>query len=356
MKNLSCFLCLLFLPFFATAYNIECVRTALQSDYFFARSTFTDINNTTTIDNLSDIYIHLNTATDSKLVKSIEAQRLINQGDWRMTRQSMSRSAHRAYGDSTIDDWFKGREYVLSLPKDQKIDSDLLKEIHKIVSKNHKFHGFEGRRIRQRFENGEISHAEFKALLNKAYKENEEVAGVPHSSLRGLYRHEAVDQVIHKGSRFAQDGSRYFTQAELNALRKNPYITLDESSIKKISENTYTGTARYAPPQDIPSAVDNILQTTESKLRQAKTQREVVEIVVTMSKDLISVHPFLDGNGRTVRLLGDYILRRHDLPPSLYPNEADLTMSLNEAVNFQVKGMKDWLREHQNHLIANRTH
>ncbi|MDE0092637.1 MAG: Fic family protein, partial [Oligoflexia bacterium] len=128
-------------------------------------------------------------------------------------------------------------------------------------------------------------------------------------------------------------------------------ITVDEGSIKQIGENAYTGVARYENVSQVEKAVQNILKASEKQLEKAKTPKDIITAVVSMEKDLISVHPFLDGNGRTIRLLGDYVLSRHHLPPSLYPNESDLTMSLNKAVEFRTQGMKDYLKEHQKQMI-----
>ena len=344
---------LLLFPVIAQAGPLECLRENLSSETHFARVAFSEIDSSTPLESLSGIYIYLREVTDNKLIKNLEAKRLINPEDWKKASDQLKENAWRTYGSQTINDWFKGREFVLSLPKDRPIDNGLLKEIHKIVSENHKFYGFEGRRLLERLRRGEISKQELDALSKRAFENNEELAGTPHSSLKGIFRHEPIDQIIHRGSSFKEDGSRYFTKSELKELRKNKYITVDESSIKKIGENAYTGVTRYEDVNKISEAVENILKNSERKLKRAKTLKQVVEIVVSMEKDLISVHPFLDGNGRSIRLLGDYVLGRYNLPPSLYPNESDLTMPFNEAMDFRIKGMKDYLKEHQKHLTEN---
>ena len=152
---------------------------------------------------------------------------------------------------------------------------------------------------------------------------------------------------MHRGSSFREDNSRYFNLDELNNLRNNQYVNVDESTIKKIGDNAYTGKAYYQDVHKVEKSVNEVLEKTEKKLKQARNLREILEATVVMSKDLISVHPFLDGNGRAIRLLGDHILSRYNLPPSLYPNEWDLTMPLNDAVDFHIKGMRDYLSEHQ---------
>ena len=350
MKQAVLYLTLALCFITAQASDLDCLEERLASESHFARTVFSEINTGITVKSLSNIYTYLREMTDSKLIKNVEARRLVNPEDWKKASRQFKSDAWRAYGDQTINDWFKGREYVLDLPKNRKIDSSLLKKIHKIVSENHKFHGFEGRRIKLRYDRGEISEDQFKELLRRAYKDNEEVSGVAHSSLTGQFRKEKVDQVIHRGSHFAKDGSRYFTKSELEELRKNKYITVDEKSIKTTGKDSYTGIARYEDVEKVEKAIDDILKNVEVKLKKAKSLRQIVKIVVLMEKDLISVHPFLDGNGRSIRLLGDYVLSRYNLPPSLYPNESDLTMPLSEAVDFHIEGMGDYLKVHQRHI------
>ena len=126
----------------------------------------------------------------------------------------------KAYGEDTIQAWFEARDYTLYLSPDRSLDSSLLKEFHWVTTRNHKFHGFEGRRIRQRYLAGEISKEQMKDLLNRAFKNNEEVSQIPHESLRGKYRYEDVDQIVHSGSSFTPEGNRYFTKHELEELKK----------------------------------------------------------------------------------------------------------------------------------------
>ncbi len=349
--NFFYFIILIF-HFSAQTSNPECIKRELSSEHNLTQATFTPITSKTNIKSLQEIYSHLKTIANNKLIQNIEAKRLINQEDWKKSLKKNPDAPWKAYGDDTINAWIKGREYILSLPNNTKIDSQLLKNIHYIVTEKHKFHGFEGRRIVKNFSDGKISADQRKISLENAYKKNQEVSGVPHSSLRGLFRHDPIDQIIHRGSSFKKDGSRYFTKNELEKLRKNKYVTIDEKSIQKIDENSYTGVARYEDVSKIESTVKNVLNNVERKLKTVTKPIEVVRTVVSMTRDLISIHPFLDGNGRTVRLLGDYILSRYNLPPSLYPNESELILSINEASQFHLNGMKAYLKEYQEHVIA----
>ena len=349
MHSLRCVFIFLFFIYQALPTDINCLRTELGKDLDFRNAVFSDT--LADFEHLSRNYLKLrSTIIGRKINKNIEPQRLINQNDWKFARSKTKDDPWKIYGDKVIDNWFKGLKFIRSLPPRQKINSDLLKKIHKITTDGLSFHGFEGRRIRLRYDNGEISKEEMSKLLKRAFEKNEEIAGVPHSGLSGVYRSHPIDQIVHGGSSFSRDGSRYFTALELKKVRENKYMTVDEKSVKKIEEGKYTGTAYYHDVAKIDAAVDKILETAEKKLQKTRDLREIVRTIIVMKKDLISVHPFLDGNGRSIRLLGDYLLTRYNLPPPLYPNEADLTMSLDEATDFYLKGMKDYLSKHKTSL------
>ena len=333
----------------------DCLVSNLSSDIKFGRSAFKPIDENTTLSDLKDIYSSLNSYLDNTLVKDIEARRLINQEDWVKAAKTKGEQRHLYYGKTPIEDWFKGRDYVLSIPEGRAIDHTLLKDIHRVTTQNHTFHGFEGRRIRARFDKGEISREEFRELLDQAYKNNKEVSGVPHSSLVGKYRSDLIDQIEHRGSSFDSSGKRYFTEKELQSLRANKYVTIDEKSIKPLviggKPAGFMGKASYMDVQKINENVDWVLLAFDRSLKKAGGNLNMVlEATVKMGRDLMSIHPFLDGNGRTIRLLMDFALKKYGLPPSLYPNEQDFIMSTEELIDFTRKGMRDYLLEHQKHL------
>ncbi|MCY4643713.1 MAG: Fic family protein [Bacteriovoracales bacterium] len=335
-----------------SAGGLDCLKQKLSSEIGFVDAVFSKVDSKTDFEDLSRLYGQMGEAILLKKSKNIESRNLINEPDWKKASLKLKLNAWSYYGETTFNDWFDGLKFIHSLPKNQKVNGPLLREIHRISSRNLKFHGFEGRRIRERFRTGKISQDEFKRLLDKAFKKNEEVAGIPHSSLIGRYRSDLIDQIEHRGSSFLENGSRYFTKYELDQIRKNKYMRVDEKTIKKVRGDIYQGSAYYLDVGKVGEAVENILQNTEKKLQAAKSLREVLETVIVMEKDLISVHPFLDGNGRSIRLLGDYLLMRKGLPPRLYPNENDLTMSLEEAVNFNLRGMRTYIEQYQREFRA----
>lgn len=240
-------------------------------------------------------------------------------------------------------DWQKGLAFINADAFGQPLSLDLLKEIHKRACENMAFRGFEGRRIAKKFKDGEISKEEFRALLNRAYKD-EAVSGTDHKKLVGELRSDPLDQLAHHGNKTDANGRRFMTEAEFAGLSNNPNLSLIPGSVTKEPDGKIRAEFRYLDVAKVESAVKEILERTNSKIKTAKTLEEKVRVVVTMQRDLLSAHPFLDGNGRTVRLVADLLYNRMGLPHPARPNERDLEMPIDDSVEFIRQQMIKTLR------------
>gem|GEM_PF-2166224 len=296
-------------------------------------------------DEISEVYQSMVRSGTNLGKTDVELQRFVGISDWEKAfEESGVKSSKRVYGSRASANWVKAMRFLQKRSSDLEVTPDLLREVHQIAFDGLPFHGFEGRRIRERFDRGEISKEEFKALLEKAFKQNEEVSGVDHSSLLGRFRDSPKDEITHSGSSFDKDGSRYFTDSELAAMRSNPYIRVDEDSIESLEPNKNRGKSFYVSPSAIDRSVKEILAKSNREISEAKSKREISQAIAAMERNLISVHPFLDGNGRTVRLIGDMLRQRHGLPPPLHPNESDLVQSSKENLRWQKSSMLEYLK------------
>jgi hypothetical protein len=277
--------------------------------------------------------------------REIDAQRLINPSDWNKARAKFPASPWDFYGHEVFEDWEAGLRYVNRDADGAALGENLLKKIHHLTMRHHFYRGYEGRRIRALYDRGEISREELQKRLKPVYEEKKSASGKDHAELSGAYREDALDEVQHHGSSFLPDGSRYFTAAELAALRRNPYIRVEESSIRKVGAGAFKGHAYYSPVKDIPTEIRAILYRTREALAQEKRPEAINRLIYHMERDLLSVHPFLDGNGRSIRLLGDLLRQRHGLPPPLYPLEDELTLPEAEALEFQRKAMLEYVNQ-----------
>lgn len=282
---------------------------------------------------------------------TVDARRLINEEDWNKAVASGNKTPWLAYGEKTIYDWEAASKFVNNLDPNKSVTVTLLKEIHLEATKSLPFHGFEGRRLRLKHEKGILDKERFKEGLALAYKQDRPVHGVPHEELRGVFRSSNYDNIVHTGSSFDKDGNRFFTKAEKDAMIDNPFIGATERTFTKVGDDLFKGKVIYLNPQKVALAVNEILLRTEMDLAKTKKLSEKVAVIQQMKKDLISVHPFLDGNGRTIRLMEDLVLRRYGLPPSLFPNESDILMSAAEAAEFTREHMIKYLNEHTDYAI-----
>jgi Fic family protein len=72
----------------------------------------------------------------------------------------------------------------------------------------------------------------------------------------------------------------------------------------------------------IPSLIEKLIHQINNHINQLRTTEEVLRLSFTAHFDLVSIHPFTDGNGRTSRLLMNYIQAYHQQPLTLV-NAAD---------------------------------
>ena len=280
-------------------------------------------------------------------VFAVNSKRLVDPADDFRELDTLGTSTKFSLG--TIDPytdslwlWYRAMGFIGANAQGRPLSSSLLKEVHQAAFEGLPFKGFEGRRIVNRFKRGEISEEEKKRLLKQAYA-GKSVSGVDHKSLVGRYRSDPLDQILHRGSSFLTDGRRYFTAEELKQVRSNRWMTINESSVREFEPGKFFADTYFHDVKKIEQAVDQVMRETEFAFLRATTLEEKVAVIVHFQRELISIHPFLDGNGRTVRLLGDLMYVRIGLPPPYRPNEHDLEMTGEELMNYTRKNMAKYL-------------
>lgn len=73
----------------------------------------------------------------------------------------------------------------------------------------------------------------------------------------------------------------------------------------------------FVDAQKIPSLTASLVEKVQHELLAVRTMKEILTLSFTAHFDLVSIHPFTDGNGRTSRLLMNYIQAYHELPLTL---------------------------------------
>lgn len=87
-------------------------------------------------------------------------------------------------------------------------------------------------------------------------------------------------------------------------------------------QNLVIAGAEHLPPNyfKVPEAMADLIQQ-----NQAHTNLHPVELAARLHVDFVGIHPFVDGNGRTSRLLMNFELMRHGYLPIIIPIEQRLS-------------------------------
>ena len=118
--------------------------------------------------------------------------------------------------------------------------------------------------------------------------------------------------------------------------------------------------AKYVPPNWV--KVPKLMSEWEKWLGESQDLHPVV-LAAKAHIRLARIHPFEDGNGRTCRLLVNYILMKHGYPPALYRTETrDAYMKALDAVDDEGEDLfiqvtieaAEWTMDRYMHLISER--
>jgi hypothetical protein len=73
----------------------------------------------------------------------------------------------------------------------------------------------------------------------------------------------------------------------------------------------------YIGAMDIPAAMKDL----EIWIENNENQLHPIEFAAQVYRRILSIHPFMDGNGRTARLVMDWALLRHGYPPAILSDD-----------------------------------
>jgi len=78
--------------------------------------------------------------------------------------------------------------------------------------------------------------------------------------------------------------------------------------------NVFAGSRRFPDSSKVPSLMKTLVKDINEKIGTVITFSQKCELAFEAHFKFVSIHPFADGNGRTSRLLMNYILTMFDLP------------------------------------------
>ncbi|MGZ3655672.1 MAG: Fic family protein, partial [Bdellovibrionota bacterium] len=130
------------------------------------------------------------------------------------------------------------------------------------------------------------------------------------------------------------------TEDQLAAIKANPYLN-GFIEIPFVShENAHYGWIYYAHHEETRARLEKLIAWYKAN---EKTM-DPVELAARFQYDYVSIHPMIDGNGRTSRLLMDKILQDHGLPPAiLKDSDQDILLPIDKQVTEVRKGVDRFL-------------
>jgi Fic family protein len=81
--------------------------------------------------------------------------------------------------------------------------------------------------------------------------------------------------------------------------------------------NVSAGASYFVNYDKVPGMVDELCKTIKEKQSEVKTEQDKLNLSFDAHFNLVSIHPFYDGNGRTSRLLMNYLQALYNIPPGI---------------------------------------
>ncbi|MGE3756163.1 MAG: Fic family protein [Pseudobdellovibrionaceae bacterium] len=237
--------------------------------------------------------------------------------------------------DKETLNWKKTWSWLKSLPSTP--SKNILISIHKKVMKDSFFMGFERRRIRVAFVEKIMTEQQALDAL-EALESKISWTKIDHSKLGGRFR-EDLDILIDRAQGpLALPAEKILGALESEALRVDP------ASLRKNKNSLWEVDIYLAKAGDIHKLLDQIIG---HFLKSTKDASDLEYIIATTKLELalIGIHPFLDGNGRTIRLFIDWLLYKKGLPVPIHSPAEDFYKPLELQVQERVKGMQSHIEQ-----------
>ncbi|HOG91867.1 MAG TPA: Fic family protein [Syntrophales bacterium] len=111
---------------------------------------------------------------------------------------------------------------------------------------------------------------------------------------------------------------RYISEANIKELHRLFYYRIDAKQAGKYRKQRViiTGT-EFIPP--VPERIPELMQSFIAGIPGAREEHHPVEFAAILHWELVTIHPFIDGNGRTARLLMNLALFQAGYPPAIIP-------------------------------------
>lgn len=177
------------------------------------------------------------------------------------------------------------------------------------------------------------AHAQSGAPLSQAEVEAAHEAAAGHLKAQAGQPRGPGQDVIGAGGLGADDWFSALSPEQLAILETNPHIKLAMRGASDGALTAEQAAARYQTAVIVypdGAAVQGKLEAFFTWYNNAARTMNPTEFAAAAQRELVSIHPFLDGNGRVTRLVMDHALQSKGFPPALL-QEPGLDYMVSEA-------------------------
>lgn len=137
-------------------------------------------------------------------------------------------------------------------------------------------------------------------------------------TIKGKSLKEHLEAINHKDAiEFVEKLVNKKAKIDILAIRQIHALILTKIDNKEAGKYRNTSVrisgSNYKPPESI--SVPHLMADFNKWLQSKKSQVNIIEYAALAHFKLVHIHPFVDGNGRTARLLTNLILMKHGFPP-----------------------------------------
>lgn len=201
--------------------------------------------------------------------------------------------------------------------------TEILKEIDKLQDEINAFRPLPANTVKQlkeyyrvgltytsnALEGNSLTETETKVILEDGIT----IGGKPIKDYYEALGHSEAYDYIYK---LAKD--KDFTEDDVKKLHKFFYHRIDETRAGKYrKEKVFISGSQYTLPG--PEKVPDLMKGFIAKMKDVSKNRHPVEYSALAHKELVFIHPFVDGNGRVARLLMNLILLQKDYVIAIIP-------------------------------------
>jgi hypothetical protein len=273
----------------------------------------------------------------------VDFQRLVHPRDWARGLQEHPDAPWKVYDLKTLNDWRLAEAFVREDAGKMELGPELLKRIHHQTARHLFYPDYEARRVKLAYKKGNISYEDARQAILDLEK-GKRFTNQPHSELAGKFRNQAPDYFTNFGDQWGEEG-RYFTKAQIERYQQSPFFHVGYWTPVEVGPDRYRLAVHLPAPKDVEKLVGEAYDRGRRDLAAAKTDEQYVAAVLKLEQALVSIHPFLDGNGRSIRLQSDLLFRRRGIPPPLYPKDGDFTATPDELYQATIQGVRAYVRE-----------